>query len=50
MKMPIFQLPQFGHGLFWQYLSRLNDYCARYVHFMYEKWKICDVVLDGITH
>jgi len=27
----------------------MNDYHAQYVHFMYEKWEICDVVLEGIT-
>ena len=48
--MVIFHLPQFEHEPFWQYLSRLNYYRAQYVHFMYEKWKTCDVVLKGITH
>jgi len=47
--MAIFHFPQFQHESFWQYLSRLNDYRAQYVHFMYEKWEICDVVLEGIT-
>jgi len=28
----------------------LNDYRVQYAHSMYEKWKICDVVLEGITH
>ena len=37
-------------NLFWQYLSRLNDFHAQNVHFMYEKWEISDVVLEGITH
>jgi len=36
-KMVIFHLPQFKHEPFWQYFSRLNDYVAQYVHFMYEK-------------
>jgi len=31
-------------------LARLNDYRAQYVHFMYEKWGIYDVMLEGITH
>ena len=35
---------------FWQYLSRLNDYRAQYVLSMHEKWEICDVILEGITH
>ena len=48
--MAIFHFPQFEHEPFWQYLSRLNDYRVQYVLFMYEKWKICDVVLEGITH
>ena len=48
--MAIFHLPQFEHEPFWQYLSRLNDYHAQYVHFTYEKWEICDVMLEGITH
>ena len=48
--MAIFHLPQFEHEPFWQYLSRLNDYRAQYVLFEYEKWEICDVVLEGITH
>jgi len=48
--MAIFYLHQFEHKPFWQYLSRLNDYHAQYMHFMYEKWKICNVVVEGITH
>jgi len=48
--MAIFHLPQFEHEPFRLYLSRLNDYCAQCVHFMYEKWEICDVVLQGVTH
>ena len=48
--MTIFHLPQFEHEPFWQYLSRLNDFRAQYVLFDYEKWEICDVVLEGITH
>jgi len=47
--MTIVHLPQFEHETFWQYLSRLNDYRAQYVYFTYEKWKICNVVLDEIT-
>ena len=43
-------MPQIEHELFWQYLSRLNDYRAQYMHFMYAKWKICNVVFEGITH
>jgi len=27
----------------------LNDYRAQYVPFTYEKWKTCNVVLEGIT-
>jgi len=48
--MVIFHLPQFEHEPFLQYLSRLNDYCAQYTHFMYEKWEIYDFVLKDITH
>jgi len=48
--MAIFHLPQFEHGPFWQYLTRLNDYHAQYVHFTYEKWEICNIVLEGITY
>jgi len=48
--MVIFHLPQSEHEPFWQYFSRLNDYRAQYVHFMYEKWEICDVVLEGVTY
>jgi len=44
--MAIFHLPQFEHEPFWKYLLRLND-CCKYVHFLYEKWEICDVVLEG---
>ena len=47
--MTIFHLPRFEHESFWQYLSRLDDYHAQDVHFMYEKWKICNVVLERIT-
>ena len=48
--MAIFHFPQFEHEPFWQYLSRFNDYRAQYVHFTYEQWEICDVVLEGVTH
>jgi len=48
--MVVFHLPQFEHEPFWQYLSILNDYHAQYVHFIYEKWEICNVVLKGIKH
>jgi len=48
--MAIFHFPQFEHEPFCQYLSSLNDYRIQYMHFEYEKWEICDVVLEGITH
>jgi len=48
--MTFFHLSQFEYEPFWQYVSRLNDYCAQYVYFMYEKWHICNVVLEGIPH
>ena len=48
--MAVFHLPQFEYEPFWQYLSRFDDYRAQHVHFMYEKWEICDVMLAGITH
>ena len=47
--MAIFHLPQFEHEPFWHYLSKLNDYRAQYVLFEYEKWEICDAMLEGIT-
>ena len=47
--MSIFHFSQFEHEPFSQYSSRLNDYRAQYVHFTYEKWKIYEVVLEGIT-
>ena len=47
--MAIFHLPQFEHESFWQYFSWLNDYRAQYKHFTYEKWEICDAMLEGIT-
>jgi len=50
MKRAIFDLPQFEHETSWQYLSRLNDYHAQYLYFMYDKWKICNGLLEGITH
>ena len=28
----------------------MNDYYAQYVHFMYQKWEICYVMFEGITH
>jgi len=28
----------------------LNDYRAQYVHSAYEKWKTCNLVLEGITY
>ena len=31
-------------------LSRLNDYRDQYVHYMYEKWEICNVVLEEVTY
>ena len=37
-------------NLFGNILSRLNDYRAQYVHSMFDKWEICDVMLEGITH
>ena len=48
--MAVFHFPQFEHESFWEYLSRFNDYRAQYMHFTYEKWEICDAVLEGITH
>ena len=48
--MVIFHLPQFKHKPFLQYLSRRNDYRGQYAHFLYEKWKICDVVVERITY
>jgi len=48
--MTIFHLPQFEHEPFWRYLSQLNDYHAQYVHFVYDKWETCDVLLEGITY
>ena len=48
--MAIFHFPQFEHEPFWQYLSRFNHYHAQYMQFTYEKWEICDAVLEGITH
>jgi len=48
--MAIFHFPQFEHEPFWQYLSWFNDYRTQYMHFTYEKWEICDAVLEGITH
>ena len=48
--MAIFHFSQFEDEPFWQHLFRLNDYRAQYVHSMYEKWEICEVVLEGITH
>ena len=35
--MAVFHFPHFEHEPYCQYLSRLNDYRAHYVHFMYEK-------------
>jgi len=46
--MPIFHFSQFEMNLFGN--TRLNDYCAQYMFFMYEKWEIYEVVLEGITH
>jgi len=37
IKLAIFHLPQFEHESFWKYLSKLSDYHAQYVHFIYEK-------------
>ena len=48
--MAIFHFPQYEHEPFWQYLSRLNAYRAQFAHSMFEKWEICEVVLEGITH
>jgi len=49
-RMLVSRFPQFKHGAFWQYLSRLNDYHAQYVFFTYEKWEIYEVILEGIIH
>ena len=48
--MAIFHFPQFEHEPFCQYFFRLNDYRAQYAHSMFEKWEICDVVLERIAH
>jgi len=48
--MTIFIYLNLSMSRFWQYLSRLNEYRAQYVHFVYEKWEICDVLLEGITY
>jgi len=45
--MAIFILPQFKREPFWQYLSRVNDYRAQYVHFMYENEKFAILYLRG---
>ena len=31
-------------------MSRLHDCCAQYVHFIYEKREVCNVMVEGTTH
>jgi len=50
INMAIFNLPQFEHESFLQYLFRLNDYHAQCVHFTYEKRQIYSVVLEGVVN
>ena len=45
--MAIFRLPQFDHEPFLQYLSRLNDYRAQYMHFIMKNEKFAMMCLRG---
>ena len=48
--MAIFHFPQFEHESFQQCLSRLNDYHAQYMYFTYEKWLICNDMVEEKTY
>ena len=47
--MASFYFPQFEHEIFWQYLSRLNEFRAQCVDYCFEKWKICQVIFEGLN-
>jgi len=46
--MTIFYFPQFEKRIFWQYLSRLNDFRAPCIDHCFEKWKICQMIIVGL--
>ena len=45
--MPVFNFPQFEREPFWNYFSKLNDYCAP-LNFHFQKWKTCEVIIEGL--
>ena len=47
--MASFYFPQFEHEIFWQYLSRLNEFRAQCIDYCFEKWKICPVIFEGLN-
>ena len=48
--MAVFYFPQYEHEIFWRYLSRLNEFHDQYVDHYFEKWKICEVIFDGLNN
>ena len=46
--MGLFNFQQFEREPFWNYISRLNDYRAQLNH-NFEKWEICEVILEGLN-
>ena len=48
-KMASFYFHQFAHEIFWQYLSRLNEFHTQCVDYYFEKWKIYQVIFEGLN-
>jgi len=48
-KMASFYFPQFEHEIFWQYLSRLNEFRAQCVDYCFEKWEIYQVIFESLN-
>jgi len=47
--MSVFHCSQYDHEPFWSYFSRLSDFHAQLVNYMFEKWEICEVVYIGVN-
>ena len=46
--MPVFNFPQFEHGHFWIYLSRLNDYRA-HLNQNVQKREVCEIIAVSLN-
>jgi len=47
--MASFYFLEFEQEIFWRYLSRLNEFHAQCVDYCFEKWKICQVIFEGLN-